>query len=193
LGLRHRVLAGLDIARGIELYGGKEKTYLKVLRSYAASSRFLLKGLEDFKEDSIYEYKTKVHGIKGTSSSIFAGQISELATRLENAAKNNDLDYIRKNNKEFIDSTSLLMDEIEAMLNEIDTENPKPVKDKPDEELLSMLIEACSSYIVDDVEKLIDRIDEYRYNDDDGLVDWLKHNIDMMHYGKIVEKLSEIV
>jgi len=85
------------------------------------------------------------------------------------------------------------IDDIDALLTDIDTGKSKPAKDMPDKELLSLLLEACNNYIIDDVETLIEQIDEYRYEADGGLADWLKHNTDLMNYGKIVEKLSEFV
>jgi len=191
LDIHSRRIDGLDMRKGLELYGGNEKTYLKVLRSYAASARSLLSGLSDVTEENLNEYKTNVHGLKGTSASIFATQIGKLAEELEDAAKTNNIVFIKANNKYFIDSASSLLDNIDALLKEIDTENPKPVKNTPDADLLSKLIDACNSYIIDEVEIIIDKIDEYRYEADEGLVDFLKHNADMMNFGKIIEKLSE--
>ena len=189
--LINKHIRGLNIIKGFSLYGGNEKTYLKVLRSYVASVRTLLSDLEAVSAENLHEYGTIVHGIKGTSDSVFADQTGILASELEKAAKNNDSDFIEKNSKKFVDQTNQLLDAIDAMLADIDTGKPKQKKDKPDEELLSLLATACKNYIIDEVEELIDRIDEFQYESDDGLVEWLKHNVDLMNYGKIAEKLSD--
>jgi len=192
-GLLSRNITGLDIAKGLGLYSGIEKTYIKVLRSYTASVRSLLSGLDDFSVENLQDYKTKMHGIKGTSGSIFAEAVNDLAAKLEEAALTEDFDYIRENNERFISTTVTLLNDIDTMLADIEEKNLKPVRDKPDEELLIKIHDACKSYIIDDVEALVDKIDEYRYELDDGLVDWLKHNADMMNFGKIVERLSKII
>jgi len=188
-----RSIPGLDIIKGLQLYGGSEKTYLKVLRSYVTSVRSLINSLEDAVSNDLAGYINSVHGIKGTSSSIFAESIGDLAGELEAAGKKGDLEFVKKNNKMLIDSTTQMIDKIDILINDLSLTNPKPKKDKPDEELLLKLLSAGKSYIIDEVEELVDRIDQYQYESDDGLVELLKYNADMMNYNSIVEKLSEIL
>ena len=87
LKLAERKLAGLDINRGLERFGGNERVYLQVLRSYAASSRPLLDSMENVGEDKLRDYEIAAHSLKGASRGILADMIGEVAESLENAAQ----------------------------------------------------------------------------------------------------------
>jgi len=202
--LTNRQIAGLDIAKGLERYLGDEKTYITILRSYAASVSSMLNEIESIcaefqtdtqavlPQDKLLAYRTKVHGIKGTSLDIFAGQIGKEARDLEEAAKNSDFDFIKNNTSAFLENAGKLVSAIEDVLLNIDAENPKPKKDRPDKNVLLELLAACKKYHINKVDEAMAEIEKYQYEADDGLVDWLKENIDNMDFEKIVEKLSDL-
>jgi len=192
-GIKDKSIEGLDIVKGIEQHEGNEKYYLKVLRSYAASVRAVLSEIENVSEASLSEYKTKVHGIKGASGSVFADCIFSFAGDLENAAKSNDFGFVEKHNKKFLDDTRKFLDDIDNMLTALETGDSKPLKDKPDTGLLSELLEACNTYNINAAEEIMEKIDMYRYESDDGLTEWLSDKLNLMSYTLIVEKLTEIL
>ena len=186
-------VVGLDIEKGIDQYEGDEKTYIKILGSYTASVRSLLDEMEKVSEDELIEYKMKVHNIKGASASIFADEISKLAADLEGAAKRNDFEFVKENNREFVKAAYELINDIDTfiVLNSNDTE--KTVRDKPDTELLSKLLIVCREYNMNEVDDIMDQICKFEYESDDGLVAWLKSKTDLMSYSQVVEKLEEIL
>jgi len=189
--LSNKKITGLDIAKGIERYSGDEGTYLKVLRSYAASVRSMLSTIANVSEDDLQDYKIKVHGIKGASLDIFSEQIGKSAAELENAAKSGDFAYISKHNSAFLHAARKHVDDLDNMLSAIDAENPKPKKDKPDGELLSKLLTACTAYDLNEVDAAMEEIEKHQYESDGGLSDWLRENVDMMDFEQIVQKLSD--
>jgi len=189
---KNREIAGLDIARGLTRYDDDEATYLKVLRSYAASTRSMLGEIENVSEDKLNDYKIRVHGIKGASYDIYAGDIGKAAEDLEKAAKNSDYDHITEANPGFLKASYAFISGIEELLHTIESENPKPVKDKPDAGSLSKLLAACDMYSMDEVDVAMAEIERYKYTSDDGLADWLRYNVDMMRFPQIVEKLTGI-
>ena len=184
-------IAGLDIAKGLERYDGDGETYLKILRSYAASIRPLLGATGTIGGDGLASYEITVHGIKGASRDIYAGPVGESAWELEKAAKTGDLDYINKNTPAFLESAWKLINDLDAMLLAINAENPKPKKDKPDSEALSRLLEACEMYDMDGVDAAMAEIDGYQYEADGGLAEWLRENADIMNFEQIVQRLAE--
>jgi len=186
-------IIGLDIMQGVEQYSGNEKYYTQVLTSYTASVRTILDEIKKVTKDTLPEYKIKVHSIKGASDSIFANRVASLAGNLEQAAKDNDFEYVEKNNKEFIETAGKLIDDIDTLLSEVDSESEKPVKDKPDNELLSGLIEACKTFSINEVEDIMEKIDSYKYESDDGLAAWLREKTTIMNYTLITEKLTELL
>ena len=187
--LLDKKISGLDIAKGLDQYEGNEQTFLKILHSYAFSVSSLLNAMETFSEDNIDNYRIKVHGIKGTSLDICAEKIGNEAKALEDAAKAGNIDFINKHNSAFLESAWKLVHDIENMLAELDAENPKPKKDKPDEDVLRKLLFACKEYDISEADKAMAEIEKYKYDADDGLANSLRENIDRMDYKQIVQKL----
>ena len=188
---KDKKIEGLDIQQGLERYENDEGTYLQILRSYATSVRSVLESVEAFDGEDFNDYKIKVHGIKGASFDIFATHIGELAKELEMAAGKEDISYINKHNPKFLKTTSELLDNLDDMISEISTGETKQKKDKPDAQLLSKLIVACTTYNLSDVDDVMEEITAYEYVSDDGLVEWLCKKVDIMSFSEIVEKLKE--
>ncbi|MCL2443433.1 MAG: ATP-binding protein [Treponema sp.] len=188
--LLDKEITGLNIVKGLQRYGCDDKTYLRVLRSYAASVRSMLGVIENVNEDTLNDYKIKVHGIKGTSLDIFASQVGKSAKELEDAAKAGDFNFIEKHNTAFLEITRKLVYDIEELLSSLDAENPRPKKERPDSNLLSDLHDACKDYDMDGADKAMAEIEKYQYESDDGLADWLRDSIDRMDFKQIVEKLG---
>jgi signal transduction histidine kinase/HPt (histidine-containing phosphotransfer) domain-containing protein len=190
--LLKRKIDRLDINKGLERYEGDEQTYLKVLRSYMASVRNLLGEIENVNEDTLPNYKIKVHGIKGTSFDVFAEEIGKKASDLEKASGSGDINYVKEHNPEFLEITWKLVYDLEGMFFSMDAENPKPKKDKPDNKVLLKLLEACKAYDMDGADAAMAEIGKYQYESDDNLVNWLQENIDTMNFKQITEKLGEL-
>ena len=182
--------AGLDIDKGIERYGGIEETYLKILRSYCVNTRPLLDQIENVDESRLDEYSTIVHGIKGSSHGIFAEMISDVAEKLELASKAGEYEFVSSHNEAFIFAVRKLISDVEGMLSTIDRDNPRPVKPKPEPELLMRLVDACKAYDMDNVDSLMEELDQFDYQEDEGLGDWLKENVMLMNFKEIIERLS---
>ncbi|MCL2243214.1 MAG: ATP-binding protein [Treponema sp.] len=188
--LFYEEVEGLDIVKGLDRYGGDEKMYIKLLRSYADNVRTMLDVVENFSEDKIGDYRIKVHGIKGISLDIYADKIGHTAAELEEASKNADIDYIKINNTAFVEAAKKMICGIEDMLSRIEGDDQKPVKDKPDDEILLNLYKACKSYEMDEADAAMAEIEKYKYESDDGLAQWLRENLNRMNFSQIVQKLS---
>ena len=186
-------LTGLDIDKGIERFYGDRETYFKVLHSYMVHIRPLLDSINDVTKEELADYTIKVHGIKGASRGIFADEIGSAAENLEKAARAGDFSYVSTHNSNFLKTAWKLIFDLEYLLSNINTEYPKPTKDKPDDETLSKLLEACKSYNMDGVDNAMAEIEKYQYEADNGLVSWLIENIKQMKFKIIVEKLSDYI
>jgi len=187
-------IPGLDLIKGLERYEGDEKTFLKVLRSYAASTRSILDTMEGLIIDQeLNDYRIKVHGIKGSSADIFAGEIGSGAGDLEEAAKTGNIDFINRHNQGFMESARALLHEIDNLFLRLDTENPKPKKDKIDRGALLKLYNACKGYDMDGTDRAIAEIEKYNYESDGELADWLRESIDRMDLKQIAQKLEAVL
>jgi HPt (histidine-containing phosphotransfer) domain-containing protein len=183
-------LAGLDMEKGIECFGGDEESYFEVLRSYAVNTPSLLEKVKTVSPESLAEYAITVHGIKGSSLGIVANEVGNQAEALENAAKSNNYDFISANHPVFLESAWKLIADVQSLLDALYEQKPKQKKDKPDGETLKKLLAACKNYDMDAVDAAIAEVAAYEYEADDGLADWLKENVEQTNFRKIIEKLS---
>ena len=179
----------LDVSRGVEKYGDKE-SYLNILRSFAANTKEELGKIKDASGISLNDYRIIVHGIKGSSKGIFAENVGHKAEALEQAAKEGNYIYIHANNADFIDSAGKLIADLEHVLKKLDADNKKTVKDSPDKETLTRLLHACSDFDIDGAYAEIEELEQYDYIHGYDLIVWLRRNIDVAAFKKIVEKLS---
>jgi hypothetical protein len=132
-----------------------------------------------------------VHGIKGASFDLFAEYVGQKAAELEDAADAGDIGFIEDRNPAFLEAVLTLITDIEDILSDVNTEDQRPVKEKPDGELLSKLLAACMEYDIASVEEVMAEIEAYQYEKDGGLGIWLRENVDVMNYSQIAERLSE--
>ena len=183
-------IPGLDIAQGLKKYDGNVNTYLNILRSYVTDNRHLLEILKTVSEENLKSYEIAVHGIKGTSFSIFADEIGEKAKSLEKAAIAGDLNFINKHNDAFLESVRQLINGLEDMIKAIDLKNPKPKKDKLDAQVLSKLLEACRGFSMNGVDEAMAEIEKYEYESDSEFAVWLREQVNIINFKGIAEKLS---
>jgi len=190
--LANRTIDGLDIKKGLERFEGSEEAYIKTLRSYAASTLSMIDNMGgNIDESSLESYKIRVHGIKGASYDLNADMVGKSAEELENAAIDSDFVFIINHNRQFLKLAYKLVVDIEEMLADLEAENPKPKKDKPDEALLAKLSVACDNYSMDEVDAAMSEIEKFEYTEDGGLVVKLRKCVDLMQFPQIVKMLTE--
>ncbi|GHU03651.1 hypothetical protein FACS1894158_02490 [Betaproteobacteria bacterium] len=182
-------IKGLDLEQGLRRFGGDEKIYLEVLKSYALNTPPLLEQLRDCSGENLPDYAIVVHGIKSSSRSIGAEQIGARAEALELAAKAGIFEPVEEKNKDFIESVQTLIAGISAMLQEIGGEEPKPRKAEPDAAALAALLEACKDFDIDEVDKAMAELESYAYESRGELVEWLRVQVGVMGFKLMTERL----
>jgi CheY-like chemotaxis protein len=76
-------IGGLDKKKAVERFSGDEAVLIDVLKSYSAGTRGLLGKLEEYlAAERLEDYAIAVHGIKGSSYSIFAQEAGGMAETL---------------------------------------------------------------------------------------------------------------
>jgi len=185
-------IPGLDINKGIAHFGFSEDAYVKVLKSYVTSTRQLLDIIADVNADNMNEYAVTVHGIKGASRGIFADKVGDAAEALENAVAAGNSDFVTKHNVEFIDTLILFLDNIDRVISNGDHEQ-KPKREMPGKSSLKHLMNACDSFDIDDIDVAMTEIESYEYTADDGVVSWLRENLDQGKYKNVKDKLIELL
>ncbi|MCL2817160.1 MAG: ATP-binding protein [Clostridiales bacterium] len=182
--------AGLDLEKAKDQYGGDEDLYYEMLQSFATNTPPLLEKIRRVSDDNIGEYEIILHGIKGSSGSICADEFAKIAERLENAAKDGDLEFLQQHNPAFVDAALFLISGIGEMAGKRMKNNPKARQGLPDRELLEKLLTACKAYDMNAVDAIIRQLGTHEYELDDGLVFWLRDNAEKLNLEKIIERIS---
>jgi len=138
---------GIDMKRGVLLFGGDTEAYLSVLRSFAANTPATISKLRDVSESNLKEYVINVHGLKGSCSSIGAVEISAIAADLEKLAQSGGLDSIVAINNKFLDNVEKLVATLQKRLDELDSKCAKPIIYAPGPE---MTVDRKKIFVVDD-------------------------------------------
>jgi len=184
-------IAGLDIDKGIAHFGFSEDSYFKMLQSYLRNTRPLLGIISRVSIETLDIYGITIHGIKSSSRGIFAEQIGNEAEALEKAAYSGNYDFVNANNQDFLDNINKLLEDIESVIAGSGIEQ-KPKREKPEKSLLIKLLNACERFDIDDIDTIMAEIEQYEYTTDDGLVFWLRENIDQGIYKSVKEKLATL-
>ena len=186
-------IEGVDINRGLARFSGDMKSYIDILRSFTSNTKPVLETLKIVDESNVEKYTIEVHGIKSSCRSIGADAAGAKAEALEHAGKAGNLNFITENNPVFLETVlkliSCIEDALEVTTNDRDS---KPKKDKPDAKLLAKLMNACKNYNTGDIDEIMQEIESFAYESDDGLAQWLHDNVAQMNYSEIAEKLEKM-
>ncbi len=108
-------LGFLDTASGISFCGNREMYYDILKSCYEDSGQDIDNINANFEAENWTDYVILVHALKGTMKTIGAKELSEKARKLEYAGKENDIEYIRKNNDAVMKDYRELMDRLASV------------------------------------------------------------------------------
>jgi HPt (histidine-containing phosphotransfer) domain-containing protein len=178
-------IGGIDIQKGLERFGSDGSVFADVLRSYAVTTRPLLERLQAYlNAGNLSDYTIVIHGIKGSSNGIFAGEAGAAAERLEGLARAGELERVAAGHPAFAALAEELLDNLDRALDEIDSAG-KAAAAVPDPELLRELREASGDYDIDRVDSIIAKLEAFRYEYGGGLVAWLREKVDESDFNAI--------
>ena len=95
---------------------GSLDTYANVLRTYSSSTQEKLKQLPRLIDEDYERCIIEIHGLKGASGAICAVDVAELAARLEDTGKRNDISATREGLPVFLERCGNSVREAEAFL-----------------------------------------------------------------------------
>jgi len=94
-------ISGLELEECLRRFGGDEEVLRGVLDSYVNNIPSMLEKIHTVTQEGLADYAVIVHGIRGSSNSICAHAVGELAQALENAATAGDFAFVVANNGAF--------------------------------------------------------------------------------------------
>jgi PAS domain S-box-containing protein len=191
--LKNAKLEGMDFATGLERYG-TEDTYLRVLQSYLTHTPELLERLRSLSPETLPRYAITVHGLKGASYGICAGEIGKEAEELEFAAKAGDYEKVNSRNAGFIAKVETAMTGIQKLLDAAaENSSPKKKAAAPDKALLEKMLDASKRFKPTVMEDVMAELESFEYESGGDLVSWLREQIDNLEYDAVSEKLESLV
>ena len=108
----------VDLTKGLNVCAGSYDVYIDVLKTYAEFPE-TDKLNEYLKQKNAYEYRTCVHSVKGASMNVGFSELAEQALALENAAREEDWDFIRVNHDSFIEEYRMAVSAINKVFQSI--------------------------------------------------------------------------
>jgi len=144
-------------------------------------------------KNNLTNYATVVHGIRGSSGGIGAEETSAMAEKLEKAALSGDYKYVSTHNVNLTVKVRRLILDINSMLEELDADNRKPKKEKPDIITLKNLRIACDNFDMNGVDAALEELESYEYESDSELIVFLRENAERMNFDEIIQKLADTV
>lgn len=104
--------AEIDRALGLQYSGNLTELYDSLLSMFHDSSEEKMTEIEKkYQAEDWKNYQILVHALKSTAKSIGAESLSEEARKLEYAARDNDITYIKKNHKKAMSHYTLVAEE----------------------------------------------------------------------------------
>jgi CheY-like chemotaxis protein/anti-sigma regulatory factor (Ser/Thr protein kinase) len=130
---------GVDTGKGKANCGGDEDFYRTILSEYLKVSDEKKKDLNRFfEEGDLKNYGILIHSLKSTSAMIGADTPSKLAQKLESAAGNDDMDYVKTNHSAFLLEYDAV---VEALAKVVAVEKSSDDNGSDEDEILEFLPE----------------------------------------------------
>jgi CheY-like chemotaxis protein len=112
--LRELEKLGLNAAPTLIRFNNDMEAYLQILSSYAKHAPTYVTNARSF--DDLEFYRIAVHSVKGSSRGVGADELGNLAEKLEQAAKQGDIDFIKANNGPFIETAEKFIATLSAYI-----------------------------------------------------------------------------
>ncbi|MDR1898973.1 MAG: response regulator [Treponema sp.] len=191
--LRRLEPAGIDAEAALRRLNGNREAYVEILRAFARHTPAQLDSVRRCTADTLEDYAIRVHGLKGANYGIGAGRAGKAAAELEASALAGWFEVVQEKNPPFIGAMETLIAEVKAVMPSLRSgaeEGPKPRRAEPDGALLAGLLDACKSYDMETMERILSDLEEYAYESGGDLVDRLREDLDNLEYDAIRERLE---
>ncbi len=196
-------IEGLETALGVRAFRGAEVYFGRILKSYAGSVPHVLAKMgEAYREgldngETLRRYTIAVHGLKGSSYSVFANALGRKAEELEKAALAGDRAFIGEHHGEFVAAAEKLIGEISRHLARLEKSGEGkelPRRGDLDREGLKALRQACMDYDAQIVEERLDELGQCEYEGEAReLLEWLREQAARFGYDLMRERLEGIL
>lgn len=166
----HKKLPEIDYETALE-YSGSDDALLSVIKIFYESIDKKADEIEGYFDNEDYKnYTIKVHALKSSSRLVGATELGDHAEALENAGKNEEYDYIKKNTKELLSEFRSYKDVFGRIFDsdkadDIEENKTIDVNEQFDKDLLESIYDGISEGAENAdttmIEEILDEISDY--------------------------------
>jgi len=110
-------IEGLDVRKGLTLTGGTLENYLQTLAVFLRDGQEKIKEIQTVLEaDDLHLYVTYVHALKSAAANVGATKLSELASTLEQAGRQKNMNFIHNNSNKLLSDLEVIIANISAAI-----------------------------------------------------------------------------
>ena len=156
------VIPQLDIDHALQLLGSEE-LFWQVLKEYFRTIPKKARTIEQYlKAEDWKSYTIETHALKSSSRQIGAMELSELAAQMEQAGKNNDIEFIRAHHRELLERYRAYEPILAKFIKDPEEEKkPKNVYDAEKVlEYLDSMQDAVDNLEMDDMDRIVGLLDQ---------------------------------
>lgn len=160
------LIPNVDVKAGLELCGGNPDAYIAVMKTFMETAEESILRIETYAQNRNYkDYTTEVHGLKSSSLSIGAKELSEMARQLEQAGRSEDYKQIMYDTPTLIARYTEIVEHIRPFVEtEKHSEAGKlPVDIKVLAEKLGEVLEAIDNLDSPEAIKILDALLEFSF------------------------------
>ena len=196
---------GINTGSGLQYCRGDREFYMELLAKFAQDAVSKEQEIDTlWQKEDLANYHIMVHALKSSAKMIGADSLSELARKAEEAAKNQDVDYIRAHHKELLTTyheTAFELAEVQASNNNSTEngalENGNGIQVYKEEFLgkLNALKDSFDTFEADLAETLIDEMGSMMYGGISvkELLQSVKDDVEEFEFGKASEKVQALI
>jgi HPt (histidine-containing phosphotransfer) domain-containing protein len=191
-------IQGVDYADGLKRFGNQATIYLRIVKSFIQNTPVTLEELNTVTPETLDDYMVKVHGLKGSCYGISAMTLGDEAKALEFASKAYEWETVERDNPTLLSHVYELIAQLQAIVDKCEQaadtdDDPRPIVDTPDRELVRELLDATQTFDVVAMGQVIEKLDAKRYSSDPKLVSELKEQLTNFRYDLIEDKATELL
>jgi HPt (histidine-containing phosphotransfer) domain-containing protein len=109
-------IPGVDEEVFNDLFDGDEGLYTSVARSFVDKTPSVVAKLANVSQESLAEYATNIHGLKGACANVCAEEARKAAMELETLSRKGDLAGVQSKNGAFLKIVENLMGGLQKWL-----------------------------------------------------------------------------
>lgn len=196
---------GINIRAGLQYCRGDREFYRELLAKFAQDAPQKEQAINElWKKEDLMNYRIMVHALKSSAKMIGADFLSESARKAEEAAKNQDMDYIRAHHEEFLTTyreTVLEMpqtpdpDSDSPQITVLGNGNGKQISGEEFLQRLNALKDSFDTFEADRAETLIAEMGSMVYEGMpvEELLRGIREDVDEFEFGKASGKVQALI